>query len=279
MRILPLSGKSPRALRDLAERYLSWLDEHGDELSSGGPAAEPLLSDMAWTAGVGRSHFNHRAGVVFRGADSLRDRLRALAAREEHEPVGAPARVAFAYTGQGSQWAGMGEALYESEPVARAVLDRCEAVFVEERGCSLLDVMFGRDGGTGDLGDTAWEQPALYALECALTALWASLGVRPDVVVGHSIGELAAARAAGVFTLEDGMRFAAARGALMSRMEEGGMAAVFAPPEQVAAAVEAVNAETSGAGLGISGYNGSHQVVSGPVADIEAVSERSRARA
>ena len=274
MRILPLSGRSPGALRDLAGRYLSWLDEHGEELSSGDLAADPPLSDMAWTAGVGRSHFDHRAGVVFRDAAALRDRLLALAAEDGHEPVGAPARVAFAYTGQGSQWAGMGEALYESEPVARAVLDRCETVFVEERGCSLLDVMFGRPGGTGDLGDTAWEQPALYALECALTALWASLGVRPAVVVGHSIGELAAAQAAGVFTLEDGMRFAAARGALMSRMEEGGMAAVFAPPEQVAAAVEAVNAGTSGAGLSISGYNGGHQVVSGPVADIEAVSAR-----
>ena len=274
MRILPLSGRSPGALRDLAGRYLSWLDEHGEELGPGRAAAEPLLSDMAWTAGVGRSHFDHRVGVVFRDAESLRDGLRALAARDEHEPAGAPARVAFAYTGQGSQWAGMGEALYESEPVARAVLDRCEAVFVEERGCSLLDVMFGRPGGTGDLGDTAWEQPALYALECALTALWASLGIRPAVVVGHSIGELAAAQAAGVFSLEDGVRFAAARGALMSRMEEGGMAAVFAAPEEVSAAVEAVNAGNSGAGLSISGYNGGHQVVSGPVADIEAVSER-----
>ncbi len=273
-RVLPLSGKSRGALRDLAGRYLSWLDEHAGELSSGDLASDPLLSDMAWTAGVGRSHFDHRAGVVFRDAETLREGLRALAATEEGEPSAAPARVAFAYTGQGSQWAGMGAALYESEPVARAVLDRCEAVFLEERGSSLLDVMFGRGGGSADLGDTAWEQPALYALGCALTALWSSLGVRPAVVVGHSIGEIAAAQAAGVFSLEDGMRFAATRGALMSGMEEGAMAAVFAPPEQVASAVEAVNAGSSGAGLGISGYNGSHQVVSGPVADIETISKR-----
>ena len=273
-RLLPLSGKSEGALRDLAERYVSWLDEHAAEPSFGGLASGPLLSDMAWTAGVGRSHFDHRAGVAFRDAASLRERLLALAAADGGASAGAPARVAFAYTGQGSQWAGMGAALYESEPVARAVLDRCEAVFVEERGVSLLDVMFGRPGGTGDLGDTAWEQPALYALECALTALWESLGVRPHVVIGHSIGELAASQAAGVFSLEDGMRFAAARGALMSRMDEGGMAAVFAAPEQVASAVEAVNAAASGVGLSISGYNGSHQVVSGPVADIEAISKR-----
>ena len=110
----------------------------------------------------------------------------------------------------------MGRDLYESEPVARAVLDRCEAVFREVRGASLLDVMFGRAGASGDLGDTAWEQPALYALECALTALWASVGITPSVVLGHSVGEIAAAHAAGVFSLEDGMRFAAARGTLLS---------------------------------------------------------------
>ena len=267
-RLLPLSAKSDGALRDLGELYLSWLDEHAAE---GGPESEAMLADMAWTAGVGRSHFAHRAGVVFGDLASLREGLAPLAESGTGPAARAPARIAFVYTGQGSQWVGMGRALYESEPVARAVMDRCETAFREERGGSLLDVMFGRDGGEGELGDTAWEQPALYALECALTALWSSLGVRPDVVVGHSIGELAASQTAGVFSLEDGMRFAAVRGRLMSQMAEGGMAAVFAPAERVAPAVEAVNAASSGAGLGISGYNGSHQVVSGPVPEIEAV--------
>ena len=273
-RLLPLSGKSEGALRDLAARYLSWLDEHADQLAAGGEACGQLLSDMAWTAGLGRSHFGHRAGVVFHDVESLRDRLRGLAEVDGGGSSRTPARVAFAYTGQGSQWVGMGKGLYESEPVARAVLDRCEAVLLRERGVSLLDVMFGGTGTEGQLGDTAWEQPALYALQCALTALWASVGVQPSVVVGHSIGELAAAQAAGVFSLEDGMRFAAKRGALMSQMEEGAMAAVFAPPERVAPAVEAVNAASSHVGLSISGYNGAHQVVSGPIAGIEAISKQ-----
>ncbi|MYB56380.1 MAG: SDR family NAD(P)-dependent oxidoreductase [Gemmatimonadetes bacterium] len=266
-RLLPLSGKSDGALRDLGGRYLSWLDEHADEED------EEILADMAWTAGVGRSHFDHRAGIVFHDAESLRERLRELAETDGGVASRTPTRVAFAYTGQGSQWVGMGQGLYESEPVARAVLDRCEAVLLQERGASLLDVMFGRSKGE-ELGDTAWEQPALYALECALTALWSSVGIRPDVVVGHSIGELAASQAAGVFSLEDGMRFAAVRGALMSQMEEGGMAAVFAPADRVAVEVETVNAVSSGAGLSISGYNGNHQVVSGPIAEIEEISKR-----
>ena len=269
-RLLPLSGKSETALRELAKRYLSWLDEHAEELASES-AAEPLLADMAWTAGVGRSHFDHRAGVIFHNAESLQERLSALAEAGTGERPQA-AKVAFAYTGQGSQWAGMGEALYEREPVARAVLDRCEEVFRAERSTSLLDVMFGRS--ESNLNDTAWEQPALYALECALTALWSSVGVRPSVVVGHSVGELAAAQAAGVFSLEDGMRFAAARGTLLSETEPGTMAAVFAPPARVAPTVEALNSSTAGVGLSISADNGTHQVVSGPVAEVETVSKR-----
>ncbi len=273
-RLVPLSGKSRAALRELAARYLSWLDEPPENLSAEGAASEPTLSDMAWTAGVGRSHFDHRAGVVFRDAGSLREGLKALAGPGEDAAPSAAKTVAFAYTGQGSQWVGMGRTLYETEPVARAVLDRCESVFREERGTSLLDVMFGRPGGQGDLGDTAWEQPALYALECALTALWASVGIRPAAVLGHSVGELAAARAAGVFSLEDGMRLAATRGTLLSGIEPGAMAAVFAPPARVAAVVEASNEASAGVGVNISADNGTHQVVSGPVSGIEDLSKR-----
>ncbi len=268
VRLLPLSGKSDDALRDLGGRYLTWLDERNGELAS---EEREILADMAWTAGGGRSHFDHRAGVVFHDVESLRNQLKEVAEGRSCKSSRPPSRVAFAYTGQGSQWVGMGRDLYESEPVARAVLDRCEAVILEERGASLLDMMFGNDGGRGELGDTAWEQPALYALECALTALWSSVGVRPDVVLGHSIGELAASQAGGVFSLEDGMRFAAVRGTLMSTMDEGSMAAVFAPANRVE---EVVNATSADAGLSISGYNGTHQVVSGPAAGIEAISNR-----
>ena len=106
----------------------------------------------------------------------------------------------------------MGEELYESEPVARAVLDHCDEILRVERGASLLDVMFGR---SGELDDPAWSQPAVFALGCAFTALWASVRIRPNVVFGAGSGEVTAAHSAGVFTLEEGLRFAARRGALM----------------------------------------------------------------
>lgn len=169
----------------------------------------------------------------------------------------------------------MGAALYASEPAVRAVLDRCDALLREERGASLLDVMFGRPGAGGDLDDPQWKRPAIYALECALTALWSSVGIRPDVVFGHSLGEIAAAHTAGVFGLEDGLRFAAARGALIGALPgDGAMAAVFAPAPRVAAAVDEHNAASHSVGLSIATDNGAHQVVSGAAADVAALLER-----
>ena len=154
-----------------------------------------------------------QAGVVFNDARSLRDGLKTVA-----EAAGSPDRVAagqvaFAYSGDARHRADVVLALYETEPVVRAVLDRCEVAFGEIRGASLLDVMFGRAGSDGLLDDPAWAQPAAYALECALAALWSSAGIRPNVVVGTDIGEIAAAQAAGVFSMEEGLRFSAARAA------------------------------------------------------------------
>ena len=272
-RLLPLSGLTPEALRDVAGRYLAWLDDHSEVLGSGDPAAGRTLADMAWTASVGRSHFSRRAGITFGDAASLRRKLGALATNEEDIPARAAGRIAFAYTGQASQWVGMGEALYESEPVVRAVLDRCDDVLREYRDISLLDVMFGRAGHGTLLDEAEWTQPAIYALECALTALWASVGIGPEVVVGHSLGEIAAAQAAGVYTLEDGLLFAAARGELMGALPgEGAMAAVFAPADRVRAAVARQNAASgSSPGVSIAADNGAQQVVSGAEKDVEAI--------
>ena len=274
-RLLPLSGKSDTALREFAAGYIAWLDDRLKDPAPG--AADTLLADLAWTAGVGRSHFSHRAGVVFKNTESLRGALQAIADRSDGAEAGTAAKVAFVYTGQGSQWPGMGKTLYEREPVFRAILGQCEAVMRAERGASLLDVMFGNDGAQVDLNDTAWTQPAIYALECGLTALWRSIGVEPSVVIGHSLGEYAAAQAAGVFSLEDGLRFVARRGALLAAVPElGSMAAVFTAADRVAAAVRAYNAASDGMDVevGIAVDNGTHQVISGPTAAVQALAER-----
>ena len=279
-RLLPLSARSPQALRDLAGCYVAWLDDHAGAPESQDSVDVELLADMSWTAGVGRSHLSNRAGVTFSDVVSLRSALGVLAESEIGDDSSgetarrAGRRLAFVYTGQASQWVGMGEALYRCEPIVRAVLDSCDREMRERRGVSLLDVMFGRSAA-GALDDPAWTQPAIYALECALTELWASLGVRPDVVLGHSLGEIAAAQAAGVFNLGDGLRFAAARGELMGALDsDGAMAAVYAPAERVAAAVAEQNAATGGAGVSIAADNGAQQVISGPATSVNALVDR-----
>ncbi len=270
-RLLPLSAKTDEALRETAAEYLEWLDE-GFEDASRGRDADELLADAAWTAGVGRSHLARRAGLVFSDIGSLRESLEAIAGGGEDPALRPATRVAFAYTGQASQWEGMGRALYESEPVFRAVIDRCDDLLRQERRVSLLDVMLGADGTADELDDPAWTQPCIYAIECALTALWSSVGVRPDVVVGHSLGEIAAAHAAGAFSLEDGLRFAAARGALMGALgTDGAMAAVFATPARVVKAVEELNAASDGLPLSVAADNGMHQVISGSAEAVESL--------
>lgn len=286
VRVLPLSGKTAGALRDLTGLWGAWVSQRREAAAGAPEGLWEILSDGAYTAGVGRSHFGHRAAIAFGDAQELAGRLAALAEADDlalatdalsgvatgtRAASSGAARIGFLYTGQGSQRIGMGRGLYETEPVFRATLDRCEAVISELRGASLLDVMFGRAGAAGSLDDTAWTQPALYALEAGLTALWASLGVRPSVVMGHSVGELAAAYAAGVYSLEDGLRFAAARGALMGALptmgsDGGAMLAIFAPAERVRAALAAHP------DLSLAADNGAHQVGSGPVAAIEALS-------
>ena len=204
-RFLPLSAKSDDALKTLAERYLEELEQRAD-----GDASN-WLADMAWSAGTGRSHFAHRAGLVFHDAASLKAGLVALADNGRPTPQlveGSQAKVAFVFTGQGGAWAGMGQHLYRQEPTARAVLDRCDALVERQRGKSLLEVM---SDTADDIDDPSWSAVAVWALQCSLTALWESVGIRPSMVVGDGLGEIAAGQAAGVFGLDEGLLLVTAR--------------------------------------------------------------------
>jgi len=223
--VFTLSAKSRRALGLQLERYRAYLAD--------GP--EVPLGDLCYTGNVARSHFTHRvAGVVHD-----RDELAALLARHA-EQVARPAakgggdirKVAFLFTGQGSQYAGMGGTLYRDYPVFREHVDECDRLFAPLLGCSIRELMLASTAE--DLGQTRYTQPALFTLEYALAKLWLSFGVRPNALIGHSIGEVVAAAVAGVFSLPDAVTLVATRGRLMQSVTApGGMLAVPAPAEDV----------------------------------------------
>ncbi len=260
--LLPLSARSPQALAALAQLYAAWLDEH--------PEAE--ITDVCFTAGVARSHFDHRAGLLVDSRAHARELLAGLA--EDRPGPGAirgscgdPPKTAWFFTGQGSQYPGMARELFETEPVFADTVTRCADAVDGVLPRPLLEVLFSSDGDDEEtLRHTAFTQPALYAVEMGLARLWQSWGIAPDVVLGHSVGQYAAACVAGVFTLEDGARLLAERGRLFGSLAEGGrMAAVFADADRVEAFTEEFPR------VSVAAYNGPNTVLSGPATDLEQI--------
>ena len=249
LHVLALSAATEGGVRELARRHAAVL--------GGRRSVSP--ADVAHTANAGRAHHPHRRAIVFRDGGDLAEKLASVASGSEAsgtlagvlEGADRP-RVAFLFTGQGAQYAGMGRSLYETQPTFRRALDRCADVLRDEIDRPLLPLIF--DEGS-PLDQTAYTQPALFALEYSLAELWRSWGVEPSAVLGHSIGEYVAACVAGVFTPEDALRLVAARGRLMQALPEGGvMVAVQAEEARVRDAIAAeedrvslaaVNAPTS----------------------------------
>jgi malonyl CoA-acyl carrier protein transacylase len=240
--LLTLSAKSEKALQELAESYETYLNSH----------AKASLADICFTTNTGRSHLDYRLAVVTESTAQLREQLSAFTTGEEttevvtdHIPSKSP-KIAFLFTGQGSQYVGMGRQLYETQPTFRAALDRCDKILRSYLKTPLLKVLYPARGEISPLDETAYTQPALFALEYALFQLWKSWGITPDVVMGHSVGEYVAATVAGVFSLEDGLKLIAQRGRLMQALPlEGEMVAVLACEARVAAAIELYKREVS----------------------------------
>jgi acyl transferase domain-containing protein len=247
-----LSARTPTALVRLSELHAGRLSGEG----------APPLADAAFTANAGRSHFPCRLAVVATDNREATAALEAFAAGREapgllRGPVQGAKRpgVAFLFSGQGAQYAGMGRKLYETQPTFRRVLERCDEALRPELGRSLLSLLFEPEPGA--LDQTGHTQPALFALEVALATLWRSWGIEPAALLGHSVGEYAAACVAGVFGLEDGARLVARRARLMQELPAGGaMAAVFASEARVAALL-AGRAER----LALAAVNGPEDVV------------------
>jgi myxalamid-type polyketide synthase MxaE and MxaD len=204
--LLPVSAATPSALAELATRTAGHLLSSTDSTDA-----------ICRSAALGRTHFSSRFAAV--GA-TREDLAAALGSVSEVTP-GGQGKLAFVFSGQGSHWPGMGKQLYAHEPVFRAVLDRCELLIRQQCGWSLLDAMQElRDN------DTEIVQPSIFAIQAALGELWRSWGVNPDYVVGHSLGEAAAAHCAGILSLEDALRVVLLRSRLMKRTAGRGKTAV-----------------------------------------------------
>ncbi|MFF1698112.1 type I polyketide synthase [Streptomyces sp. NPDC058257] len=251
-----LSAGDEGALRGQAERLLSLVDGHA-----------PV--DIGYSLATSRSVLDHRAVVM---AADRSEFLAALTAVADGRTTGAvaggvagePGRLGFLFSGQGSQRLGMGRELAARFPVFAQALDEVLDAFDPQ----VREVSFGEDADA--LNETGVTQPALFAVEVALFRLLQSWGVRPDVLAGHSIGELAAAHVAGVWSLTDAVKVVSARGALMQALPSGGaMVAIQASEDEVVADLS----ET----VGIAAVNGpSSVVVSGVAADVDVVAERWR---
>jgi acyl transferase domain-containing protein/thioesterase domain-containing protein len=254
--LLVLSAKTASALEKVSQNLSAYLQEH----------REVPLQDVSYTCQLGREPLPHRRTVVAATTDEAGTLLtKPVPSRvfTGQAAASAPGAV-FMFSGQGSQYVNMGRELYETEAVFRAQLDHCAERLIPDLGLDLRTLLYPREEDSAAAAEkvshTAFTQPALFSIEYALAQWWMAHGIAPSAMIGHSIGEYAAACLAGVFSLEDGLHMSAIRGRLMGEMPSGSMLSV-------AVAADTLSLPT---GLALAAINGPEQcVVSGPTDAIQ----------
>ncbi|HEY6548043.1 MAG TPA: type I polyketide synthase [Vicinamibacteria bacterium] len=265
--LLVLSAKTESALDAASLRLVHHLRSH----------PEQNLADSAFTLMAGRRRFEHRRIVLAETAAQAAQALESLDSKRVFSAYSRASEraVVFMFPGQGAQYVGMGRGLYASEPVFKKHLDECCEILRSPLGLDLRTVLFPSPEGSAEaaerLSQTAITQPALFAVELAMARLWMSWGIKPQAMIGHSIGEYVAAHLADVWSLPDALQLVAERGRLMQTMAPGSMLAVHLPVEQVREALPE--------GVSVAAVNAaSFCVVAGPAPAISALEEDLRRR-
>lgn len=268
--LISISARSGAALSKSVERWLERQDRDGH-----------ATADVAYTAARRRTHHDHRIAIVARDRFSLRDQLKAhlegaprAGLSAGRRVVNREPRIAFVFSGQGSQWWGMGRRLLETEAVFRAAVERCDAVFRPLAGWSIVELVLTQNDGNR-LDDTDVVQPAIFAIQYGLAELLGSWGISPSAVVGHSLGEVAAACVAGALDLADGVRVVMHRARLQHSIRgKGRMAAVGLSAEESESALRGFESLVS-----VAAINGPRATVwSGDPSALEAALQQLRDR-
>jgi len=237
--LLTLSAKNEAALHELVTRYAQLLD-----------STQENLANICYTANTGRTHFAKRCAFVADNVTTLQNLLKTAAPREMTR---GDKKIAFLFTGQGSQYHDMARELYETQAIFKQALDECDNVLKPILQLSLLDVIYARQA---DINQTQFTQPAIFAVEYALANLWMSWGIQPAALLGHSIGEYVAACLGGMISLEDALQLVAIRGKLLQSLPEGGgMASIAASIDVVLPLLQAYPQ------IAIAAYNSRNSVV------------------